>query len=187
MVNALFPNAFVTRRGFTAIELLVVIGIAVTLIGMSVPAMLQARAHARVTSAGEAIMQVASAARLRALTAAPETNKRYGVRVDFDATTGLSTATLTYGATPATDLNDASGTKPLLQTKLTRNLVLKQSGTAISTIGWLYEPRTGLVIDSANEGAALIDVLDLVLSSADQRIAVALGVYKCGLVHQESL
>lgn len=92
--------AAASRSGYTAIELMIVLGVIVVLSSMAIPAILPALRKGRVNEAANAILSVAQQARLLAIQRTPPAdNKHYGVVVvDDPARKNTAVVALIYGA-----------------------------------------------------------------------------------------
>lgn len=162
-----------SRKGFTAIELLVVLIVVLVLVGMAVPALVGAMHKGSVNDAANAILRVSSQARqfarTRSLPSGPGVAVGYyGLTVGCD--NGQTYVALTYGpdATPATVLMQPGGAKPVSKLLLNRNVIAytgtkydPDAATPVATgdsFGWLYQYRTGYPIVTASTTAKNMNI-----------------------------
>lgn len=130
------------RRAFTAIELAVVVAIALMLMAMTLPALARLLAENRVHSAAFAILGAGQQARRLAMEHTPS-DQLYGVELSPSAN-GAASITLLRGATPI-------GT--LIQ--LPPDIVIYGGAVALpSPVRWWYRYGSGMPV-SANDPAAL--------------------------------
>ncbi len=131
------------RRGFTAVEMVTVIGIMVLLVAMTVPAIGPGLQRGRVNDGANAIITAHSQAHLLALTQV-DPNKtaknQYFVMIDYE------TAGSRYVVTVGVQENDGS-----LTVKRTLKLhpgvsVYRKDIELTSPLTWNYQNRTGLLM-----------------------------------------
>ncbi|MBA3707311.1 MAG: prepilin-type N-terminal cleavage/methylation domain-containing protein [Planctomycetes bacterium] len=143
------------RQGFTAIEMLMVVGIVLILATMAVPAIVPALRRGQVNDAASAIMQISKEARLLAMhAAAPADNSHYGIAIiDDPAFDPQVVVALIYGisgASPkASIVKDANGKNVAIK-KLARSVAVYTGATELRAAGgvlsWFYQYRTGMPI-----------------------------------------
>ncbi len=153
------------RQGFTAFELLIVLGIIFVLAAMTMPAIFSALRKGRVSDAANAITYVSTQARQLARARQPlavgVTAKAYGVAVVAPTATspGYYVA-LTYGGPlPSDAVELMSNGKPVSKFLFNRNVMVFQgadfqSATALSSgnrIVWYFQNQTGLPLQNAND------------------------------------
>jgi type II secretory pathway pseudopilin PulG len=191
------------RGGFTAIELLVVLGIIILLMSMSVPGLVGALRKGKVNDAANTIVRVSSQgrqlARTRQIGAA---TKFYGMVLVNDETPAY--AALTYGTTASkTTILHRGGdpTKPeVCKLNFNRNITLMLDAAPLTAeLGWMYQYRTGYPIivnnitaSSVNIGAPNLPAVDAIDSRFSKVISVmtidgkyksAVAIYQIGLAN----
>jgi prepilin-type N-terminal cleavage/methylation domain-containing protein len=144
-----------SRRGFTAIELLTVVGVVLILATMAVPAIVPAMRRGQVNDAANAIIQVSKEARLLAMHgAAPADNRHYGVAIiddtSFDPQVVVALVYCSAAGDPRTSiLKDGSGKNVSIK-KIARSVGVYSGATELRNAGqvltWFYQYRTGLPI-----------------------------------------
>lgn len=155
------------RKAFTAIEILVVLVVALVLIGMAVPALMGALRKGSVNDAANAIMRVSSQARQLARTRQlASAGRYYGIVIVAPADGSSPYAALTHGPTAAEDTILRYNGKPVSKLLFNRNVVVytgreHNSATAVpltTEIGWLYQYRTGYPIVDASPTAVNVNL-----------------------------
>ncbi|MFT3766288.1 MAG: type II secretion system protein [Minicystis sp.] len=137
------------RRGFTAFELLIVIGIIMVLTGMSAAPLLPALRRGSVNDAASAVLGVADQARLLAMSRRAEPGY-YGVVIDTGAQPAY--VALTYGTSATVADIAMAGGKPVAKVEFNRNVMVftgadhASATAATGPIGWLYQYRTGFPV-----------------------------------------
>lgn len=149
-----------TRDAFTAMEMMIVIGIMALLATLAVPALLGSMRNGKVNDACNAVTRCASQARMFARNRYDPV-RYYGVLIVNDAASTQGYVAVTYGSvyppTKAdvltTDLSVyVEGTTPdakvVSKISFNRNIVVWDDGAnqAMITRGWLYQYRTGYPI-----------------------------------------
>lgn len=202
-----------TRRGYTAIELMLVLSIVGMLSAMTAPSVVSSMRSAAVNGGAEAIESVAREARLLAMSGNAASDY-YGVVVycaEEDPTLRPRCyAALTYGPTAtANDIMTIDGTpggEPVLQIALNRNVlvytgsdhddltedVAMQPGDAF---GWLHQYRTGHVVQLNDPTARGISVgtpsspveTEVTVRTLDGHYATRFAAYPVGLTGVEEL
>ncbi|MBA3683775.1 MAG: type II secretion system protein [Planctomycetes bacterium] len=171
------------RRGFSGIEILVVLSVMATLASMSMPMLLTAMRRARIHDASNAIVEVSSQARRLAKRSAYGSDW-YGVVISNQTTPRYVALTrngsvMMEGATPVSKLTISpnvivyDGAAPLVD------------GSARSS--WMYQQRSALPILVASPTAPNVSILGLVLQTMDGRMRSAIDVYSVGLVNVQDL
>lgn len=155
-----------TRDAFTAMEMMIVIGIMALLATLAVPSLLGSMRNGKVNDAANAVSRISSQARMMARTRY-DAVKYYGVIIVNDANPGPQYVAMTYGTdypptkgdVLTTDLSAyVEGTTPdskvVGKANFNRNVVVFDDtlGTAMLTRGWLYQYRTGYPIPKLNVG-----------------------------------
>ncbi len=179
------------RVGFTAIEMVVVLGIIMLLASMSLPGLLGALRKGRISDAASSIMNASSIATglARSGQASP---MRYGVVVVVDD--GLpSYVAVTYGldATRATILTDGGApAKPVCRIPFNRNVVVFDGNVPMtSNKGWQYQSRTGFPIQTGspmvptNIGA--VPDAPFSVRSLDDQVRVGIAIYSIGVANAQ--
>lgn len=142
-----------TRRAFTAIELITVMGIMAALAGLALPSVLSAMAAARIAGAADTVARASDEARRRALRTWDQ-SRCYGVVVVNPADGSPSYAAVTFGtvATPATIVARDGVTTPAPQGEELLRLELPRggrfTGIAAAGEGWLFRSGSGHPISS---------------------------------------
>lgn len=150
-----------SRGAYTAIELMVVLGIVSALSMMSAPSVVSAMRKASVSEGVDVIGQVATEARGLALRNQVK-DDYYGVVVGVDAN-GQGYAALTYGQGATTgDILQAPNGDPVLKLELKRSVLLMVNGQPMTeadgTIGWMHQYTTGATVTVAAQSATPISV-----------------------------
>ncbi|MBA3708540.1 MAG: prepilin-type N-terminal cleavage/methylation domain-containing protein [Planctomycetes bacterium] len=146
------------RRGFTAVEMLIVIGIISILATMAVPAIVPALRKGRVNDAAGAIVQISQQARLLAIKKyAPAGNEHYGVTIIDDpsvspyALVALILGGPSDGKSGDKDriVKDPQG-RPVAMQKFPSSVMVwtgnQQLAKAAKTVTWYYEYQSGMPI-----------------------------------------
>ncbi len=141
-----------SRAGFSAVELLVVLGIVMILATMAIPAIVPALRRGQVNDAATAIVQIARQARLMAMQRLPPANNfHYGVAIIYSPPAQVTVA-LIYGTAAqgaAAILQDVNS-KPIAMEKLARSVMVysgdKELRSNGNTVCWYYQYRTGVPI-----------------------------------------
>lgn len=153
------------RRGFSAIEIIVVVSIMALLAAIATPAVLRAAATARLSAAAEAILRVHREARQLAMTRhLAVASKLYGTVVVVPAS-GEAYAAILFG-TSDTDIlmadddgdgqaDTGPGARPLLRVPLPGSVEVHvaQGAAGVAapftgTLHWFYDRRTGVPLES---------------------------------------
>jgi type II secretory pathway pseudopilin PulG len=196
-----------TRSAFTAIELLVVLGIAMLLMAMAVPGLVGALRKSTVGDAASSITRVSSQARQLArsrlvATVGPKAMWYYGVVLVNDE--NPSYVALTFGAsakkTDILERSDGSG-KPVCKLTFNRNITIMLDAEQMDKpegLGWMYQYRTGkpvianqLTAPNYNIGApntgtpaATEDISKTItVQTRDGRYRAAVAIYQIGLAN----
>jgi Tfp pilus assembly protein FimT len=164
------------RHGFTAIELMMVLGIMMIMMGMAAPVILPALRHGKINSAINDIMACWREARIMAMShSIPSTNAvppHFGIAINQGAT-GQASVSLIYDSVASgipnllvqgqdpSDASTYSATKPAVaQYFFNRNVVLATSPTTTGTptaspitIILYAQYGTGLALDPADVAA----------------------------------
>lgn len=150
----MMKSVFWGRRGFTTIELMVVLMIAAVIVATTVPAILPALRKNAVNRAAGSILAVAEQAR-RLARSSMDSTKLYGVTVDGSGS-GAAYATIWYNGA---ELIDPVSNAPVMRRSLGSNVApyttWTQGSTAPFTISattttWFYESQTGVVVKDAS-------------------------------------
>jgi len=152
------------RQGFTAFELLIVLGIIFVLAAMTMPAIFSALRKGRVSDAANAITYVSTQARQLARARQPlavgVTAKAYGVAVVAPTPTIPGYVSLTYGGPLPSDAAELmSNGQHVSKFIFNRNVMVYkgadfQSATALSPgtrIVWYFQNQTGLPLQEAGD------------------------------------
>ncbi len=147
-------------RGFSAIELLVVIGVIVILTALSAPTIASSLRRSRVTTSADAILRATTLAKSAAIkhdrflvNIAGQT-RNYGVAIVSDGAQYF--VTVTFGTTCKGDAGDmlmqyADNTKPYFQSYLAQGIVVFKDGSPLpASFGWFHQPRTGYPLAAIN-------------------------------------
>jgi len=150
-----------SRGGYTAIELMLVLGIVSALSMLSAPSVVSAMRKASVSEGVDVIGQVATEARNLALRN-QVTDDYYGVVVGVDDS-GQGYAALTYGeSATVSDIMTTPDGQPVLKLVLKRSVMLMKNGQPMTsdmgTIGWMHQYTTGATVQVAAQGATPISV-----------------------------
>ena len=173
-----------SRHGFSAIELMVVIGIMGMLAGMSVPSLVSAMRRGKVNEAANAIVQVSSQAR-RLAKRNSDPSQYYGVVIVNDASPRY--VALTYGTSASTATILEEDGEPVAKLAFNRNVIAYDGETPLSAgsaaSAWMYQNRTANPIQAASATAPAVSILGLNLRTLDGRLRTAVALYSIGLIH----
>ncbi len=186
------------QAGFTAMEMMIVIGIMALLATLAVPSLLGSMRNGRVNDACNSVTRVSSQARMMSRTRYDPT-KYYGVIIVNDVQPGY--VELTYGSldTPVkgdiltTDLSayvegSTPANKVVTKHAFNRNVVVYDDSVApavplAASRGWLYQYRTGYPIALATPTAKPTSVLNISMRSLDDKYRAALAIYEVGIAN----
>jgi len=166
------------RRGFTAIEMLVVITVMILLAGLSAIAVLPAVRRGKLSDAVNRIDRCVQDARQQARQRAPDPLRgSYGVRLVGDQVPNYAAVML--------------GNQEIARHEFNRNVQIYVGNQPLTTpLAWFNQPITGYVVGADGR---LIDVgaarlgqpSHLSLRTLDGRHRTAIAVYRVGLLNSE--
>ena len=206
-----------TRQAFTAIELLIIVGVITLLMALSAPAIGKAIADSQIDAAASAVISTHDIARGRAVIGREDSSARYfGTVITQDPNDPSSQAwcglTWSAGLPSADDLLYTNGKvhseltaaeladptiHPVAQSTFNGDLRVLVDGSELNgSFGWLSQYRTGTTIRSnqpgttvhCNVGTATSPLAtSLEIRSLDDRLKRAVSIYALGLGHVRSL
>lgn len=153
-----------SSSGYTAIELLIVVGIIGLLSAMATPALLPMLRRGKVSDAANAITMIARQARLLAMERTPDARGwRYGVAVVHDEATRATTVSLILGRPEDARTGDAErivkddADQPALQVRLPDAVDVWIGDTPLrdgekKSVSWFYEWRSGVPLGADQAG-----------------------------------
>lgn len=195
------------RRAFTAIELLVVLGIAMLLMAMTVPGLVGAYRKGTVSDAAASVARVNSQARQLARSR-QQANLYYGVLiVRDDPVTHRSYAAVTYGPLPAVGeppviadiLKRPSTGEPVCLLHFNRNVTVSDSDITLTdnginatipktkNVGFVYSYRTGYPVIGPGPVPKQVNVMGMALQTIDGRVKTAIDFYQIGLSNTQEV
>ena len=156
------------RQGFTALEILVVLGIIFVLVAMTMPSIFSAIRKGRIHDAANAISYVSSQARQLARASLPlpvgAPARCYGVALVPPTATSSGYAALVFGGPAPSDAVEVmSNGRNVSKFAFNRNVMLYagvdfESATPLSPpnrIAWYYQNQTGLPLENAGDQTAI--------------------------------
>ncbi len=170
------------RRGFSGVEILIVLSVMAVLASMTMPMLLVSMRRARVHEAANAIMEVSSQARRleRRVTSGAD---YYGV-VIYNQPVGPipRCVALTYAGSILME-----GGKPVSLRPINANVDVFDGGASLvngaTNSQWMYRHRTALPIQVAASTAPPVSILGLELRTLDGRLRSSVSIYSVGLIN----
>ncbi len=169
-----------TRRGFSGVEILIVLSLMAALASMSMPMLLVSMRRARIHDAANAIMEVSSQARRMA--------KRVTSGADYYGVVIWNQTSPRYVA--VTHLNTATSTLvelPESKRLINPNIIVFDGANPLvdgsTNSKWMFQQRTALPIQNATATASPVSILGLELQSLDGRLRSSVAIYSVGLVN----